>query len=179
MRSLRSPDANLLRILAPFIAALGALRSTLRRGFDVLEKKTPEISKKAQILNVYLTGGMMLLSEKLSDPTSRAGLQVFILGMADMLRQAEKLSWEDFVAIYSSVLDEHNILPETPVEEFINKIGGIASTNDEVSRVMKQGAQSISMYVAEKDANAPTDLLGAVLFAEKNKSSFAEIHGRA
>jgi hypothetical protein len=39
------------------------------------------------------------------------------------------------------------------------------------------GAQSIQMFVAEKDANAPTDILGTVDFAEKNSYSFTELSG--
>jgi hypothetical protein len=35
------------------------------------------------------------------------------------------------------------------------------------------------MFVAEKDANAPTDILGTVAFAEKKSSSFTELSGSA
>ena len=38
------------------------------------------------------------------------------------------------------------------------------------------GAQSIEMYVVEKDANAPMDLLSVAVFAEKNAEKFSEIY---
>ena len=134
-------------------------------------------SKKAALLNIYLTSGMAMLSisEKLSNPANRAGVQVFILGMADMVRQVEKLSLIDFVSIYGSVLREHNLLPRIPIEDFVKSVGSIASTNDEVAGVMRQGADSIRAYMAEQDADAPTDLLLAVSIVEKNESRFSEI----
>jgi hypothetical protein len=142
-------------------------------------KKTTPTPKQALILKAYLTVSMVLLQDKLSSPVARAGLQVFILGMTDMLRQAEGLGWEQFVAIYATTLSDYELLPSIPVEAFVKRVGEIASTNSDIEKVIRQGAQSISMYVAERDANAPTDLLGAVLFAEKNASSFADLENDA
>ena len=128
--------------------------------------------KKAQILIAYLAVSMQLISGKLESSSVKFGCQIFILGMADMLRQAEKLDWEDFISIYSAVLEEFDLLPSIPIEDHVEKIGSIASQNEDVERLMRQGAQSISMYIVEKDANAPTDLLGAIYFVEKNEASF-------
>ena len=139
------------------------------------KKKTSAAPKQALILKAYLSVSMALLSKKLSNPAARAGLQVFVLGMTDMLRQAENLGREQFIAIYDAVLSEHKLLPSMSVEEFVNRVGEVASKNSDIEKVMRQGAQSIRMYIAERDANAPTDLFGVVLFAEKNVSSFTEL----
>lgn len=139
------------------------------------KKKTTPAPKQALILKAYLTVSMALLSDKLSNPVARAGIQVFILGMADMLRQAESLDWGQFIAIYEATLSDYELLPSMPADAFVQKVGEIASTNSDIGKVIRQGAQSISMYVAERDVNAPTDLLGAVLFAEKNASSFVDV----
>ena len=144
-----------------------------------MKKEDIPIPKQALILKAYLGGGMILMSEKLLNPIARAGLQVFILGMTDMLRQAESLSWEQFIAIYEATLSEYELLPSMPIKAFVDRVGQIASSNGDVEKVMRQGAQSIRMYVAERDANAPTDLIGAVIFAEKNASSFAELKNGA
>ena len=138
-------------------------------------KKATPAPKQALILKAYLAVSMALLSDKLSDPVARAGLQVFVLGMTDMLRQAESLDWEQFNAIYETTLSENELLPSIPIEAFVQKVGKLASTNSDIEKVMRQGAKSIKMYVVERDANAPTDLIGAVLFAEKNASSFTEL----
>ena len=138
-------------------------------------RKKTQPPKQAQILNVYLAGVMPLVVDKLSDPYAKAGIQVFIMGMADMLRQSEKLEWADFVAICHSVFKAHKLLPEKPIDEFVKLIGEIASTNDDVAKVMRVGAQSIQMYVAERDADAPLDLLSVTKFVERDESSFAEI----
>ena len=138
-------------------------------------KKTPPTPKQALILKAYLSGSMIILSDKLSNPAVRLGLQVFILGMTDMLRQVENLSWEQFIAIYEATLSEHKLLPSMPVKIFVERIGERASSNGDVEKVMGQGAQSIQMYIAEHDAEAPIDLIGATDFAEKNASSFTQI----
>ena len=134
--------------------------------------------KQALILKTYLIAAMPLVSQRqLSNPGAKAGLQVFILGMADMFRQAEKLSWEEFVTIYESALAEFALLPSTPVSSFIDSIGRVASKNADVEKLMRYGAQSIKMWVAEHDANAPTDLISAAMFAEKNVASFSGLDG--
>lgn len=92
-----------------------------------------------------------------------------------MLRQAEQLEWEEFVSVYQTVLDEYKILPSTSVEDFVNKVGNLVAQNEDLERVMRQGAQSISMYITEKDANSPMDLLMAIHFVENNEQSFNQI----
>ena len=138
-------------------------------------KKTPPTPKQAFILKAYLGGSMIMLSDRLSNPAVRLGLQVFILGMTDMLRQVEKLSWEQFIVIYEATLSEHKLLPSMPIKNFVEGIGERASSNGDVEKVMRQGAQSIQMYIAERDGKAPIDLIGAAHFAEKNASSFTQI----
>ena len=140
-------------------------------------KETSPTPKQALFLETYLSGSMIMLSDKLSNPAVRLGLQVFILGMTDMLRQTEKLSWEQFIAIYEATLSEHKLLPSMPIEDFVKRIGERASSNEDVAKVMRVGAQSIQMYIGERDANAPTDLMSAAIFAEKNASSFTQIVG--
>jgi hypothetical protein len=143
------------------------------------KKKKSPIPKQALALKAYLSVSMLMLSEKLTITVARTGLQVFILGMTDMLRQAESLSMEQFVTIYESTLSEYKLLPSMPVRSFINKVGEIASSNTDVAKVMRMGAQSMQMYVVERDANAPSDLFGAVIFAEKNPSGFTELNSSA
>lgn len=158
------PIAGILALLA-----LGGLNRGSQKG--------PQVPDQARILDIYLLNAVALIAGKVEVPAARAGAQVFILGMADMLRQAENLSWEKFVAIYHSALELHDLLPNTSVDELIGTIGKAASTNSEVEQLMKDGAQSIRMYVAERDADAPMDLSRAVLFAESNNEIFAAIHG--
>jgi hypothetical protein len=76
-------------------------------------------------------------------------LQVHILGMTDMLRQAENLSWDQFSAIYEATLLEHNLLPSMPIEDFANGIGERASNNEDVAKVMRVGAESLQRALSD------------------------------
>jgi len=44
--------------------------------------------------------------------------------------------------------------------------------NTTIERMMQHGAHSMQRYVAEQDAEAPTDLIGAALFGENNAAEF-------
>jgi hypothetical protein len=139
------------------------------------KKNQPETPKQAQILKAYLSSSLPLVLGKCSDPCVKAGVQVFILGMADMFRQSERLDWSQFIAVYTTSLSDYGLLPSKGIEAFIQEVGDVASRNEDVAKLMRYGAQSIRMYVVERDANAPTDLLSVALFAEKNGSSFKSI----
>jgi hypothetical protein len=139
------------------------------------KKKKTKTPKQALILQTYLAGSTLLLEGRTISPAAKAGIQVFILGMADKLRQAENLNWEEFIAVYSSTLSQYKILPSRPVAKFIDHIGSLASTDVTIAEVMKMGAQSITMYVSQRDADAPTDLLNVPPIAEQFKGSFERI----
>lgn len=62
------------------------------------------VPKQAQIINFYLGPSLPLVREKCATPCVKAGVQVFILGMTDMLRQVEKLDWPKFIAVYDAIL---------------------------------------------------------------------------
>lgn len=141
------------------------------------KQQNHQVPKQALVLNAYLAGAVVLISGKLGAPAARAGAQVFILGMADMLRQSENLPWDDFVAIYNSALDVHELLPVIPVDEFIKVVGEAVASERKIAQIMEEGARSIGMFVGEKDAQAPIDLSRAVLFAESNEPVFAAIRG--
>jgi hypothetical protein len=136
------------------------------------KKKEAEIHKQALILQTYLAGSSVLIEGRDISPAAKAGIQVFILGMTDMLRQAENLSWDECLTIYNSILLQYNISPSQPVDKFVDLIGRLVSTNEDIAKVMRVGAQSITMYVSEKDADAPIDLLSVIPFAEENVNSF-------
>lgn len=139
------------------------------------KKKETNNSKHVLLIETHLSGAMPLIKGKLANPSTRIAVQVFILGMADMLRQAEKLSWDEYIAICTSLFQNHNLIPPMGVEDFIEKVAQKVGTNEEVAKIMRYGAQSIEMYVVEKDANAPMDLLSVAVFAEKNAEKFTEI----
>ena len=90
------------------------------------KKKSGKIPKKVMLLQTYLAGSTVLIPGRERSPAARAGIQVFILGMADMLRQVESLTWEEFLEIYKTILSQHNILPAIQIEKFVNSIGDIA-----------------------------------------------------
>ena len=134
-----------------------------------------KIPKQAQILQAYLLGSMPLISSQLGNDAIKAGVRIFILGMADMLRQAEQLSWEQFVSICHEVFKAHKILPSTSTEVYLENIQQDVAKNEDLAKLMRVGAQSIQMFVVERDAQAPTDLVSVPLFVKKNESSFRGI----
>lgn len=138
------------------------------------KKKELNDSKHVLLIKTHLSGGMPLIADKLAEPAIKFAVQIFILGMADMLRQAENLAWDEYVSICGSLFNSYNLEPSEGINEFIEKVVQEVSENEEVARLMRYGAQSIEMYVVEKDANAPLDLLSVAVFAEKNASKLYE-----
>lgn len=136
------------------------------------KKKEPHESKHILLIETHLSGGMLLIKDKLANPATKYAVQIFILGMADMLRQAEDLSWDEYISICGSLFKNHHLSPSQGIERFIEKVVQDVGTNEGVAKIMRYGAQSIEMYVVEKNANAPMDLLSVAVFAEKNGSIF-------
>ena len=69
---------------------------------------------------------------------------------------------------------DYKLLPAVPIENFIDHVGEVVATNDDVAKVMRIGAQSIQMFVGEQDAQSPMDLLSVPQFVEKNRASFSQ-----
>lgn len=139
------------------------------------KKKETNNSMHVLLIETHLSGGMPLIKGKLTNPSTRIAVQIFILGMADMLRQADNLPWEEYISICKSLFQNHNLIPPMGVEEFIEIVSQKVGANEEVAKIMRYGAQSIEMYFVEKDANAPMDLLSVAVFAEKNADNFSGI----
>jgi len=137
--------------------------------------RTSHMSQQAILLQSYLSASMPLVSRFMQNRPVKAGLQVFILGMADMLRQTESLSWDQFIAVYEMALSEYGLLPSIPIEAFVQSVGSLAASTPEVEKVIKYGAQSIRMYVSEHDVESSADLVSAAIFADRNASSFAKL----
>lgn len=137
------------------------------------KRKESNESKHILLIEAHLSGGMPLVKDKLANSATKYAIQIFILGMADMLRQAEDLSWDEYISICRSLFKNHDISPPNGVEGFIEKAVQEIGTNEEMAKIMRYGAQSIEMYVVEKDANAPMDLLSVAVFAEKYASKFS------
>jgi len=138
-------------------------------------KRKAKVPKQTQVLRAYLLSSMPLISGQLNNDAVKAGVRVHILGMADMLRQSEHLSWEEFIVVCREIFKENGILPVTSVEEYLEKIQKDISENEDVAKVMRIGAQSIQMFVAERDAQAPMDLISVPQFVKNTESSFKGI----
>lgn len=139
------------------------------------KKEVPQPKSHGQILKSYLSCSMPLVVGKCSDPHVKACVRVFVLGMADMIRQVEQLDHAQFISAYAEALSANNLLPSKGAGEFVKSVGAIAPKNESVAKIIRYGAQSIRMFVVERDPEAPTDLLSVVVFAEKNSSSFNEL----
>jgi len=139
---------------------------------EAIDAESPD---RGEILRFYLAAVLPLVSQQFQVPHVRVAAQVFILGMADMLRQAEDVAWDQFIDIYESTLRYYSLLPESGAEAFVRDVGEAATQRQEIGQLMHQGAQSIMMYVSERDANAPNDLLGVPLYAQKYASAFTEL----
>ena len=129
-------------------------------------------SKEIQLIEAHLSVGMRLIQEKLTNSAIKSAVQIFILGMADKLRQAGNLPWEEYVSICQSLFAKHDIVPPNGVEAFIEKVAEIVGTNEEVARIMRYGAQSIEMYVLKNDADAWMDIVSVTVFAKENENEF-------
>lgn len=150
------------------------IKETNTRFFD--EKEDVGESKYVLSIEAHLSAGIPLIIEKLSNPAIKFGIQIFILGMADMFRQVENLSWKEYVSICKALFKNHNLISSDKVEDFIEQIIHEVRTNHDVAKIMEYGAQSIEMYIAKNDANAPMDILSVAKFAEKHAKKLTEFN---
>jgi len=141
------------------------------------KSKKSATPKQVEILGLYLASSLPLLRGRCADPHVKAAAQVFILGMADMFRQKEGLNWQQFVAIYSDCLGGCGLLPKNGVESLVQLVGAVASRDAEIEKLMLLGAQSIRKYVADRDADAPADILFISQFAERDGPGLSELIG--
>jgi len=139
------------------------------------KKDKVEAPKQIAIIRAYLSASFPLVRGKVANPSVRVAVQVFVLGMADMMRQAENLTYEQFVVIYSSILSEIGLSPAMGAASFIQLVGETAQRNESVRKLVAHGAQSVRCFVAQRDTDAPTDLIEAVLFGEKNAHALLEL----
>lgn len=128
-------------------------------------------------IDMYLLGADPLIWGKRGSALARLGVQIFILGMADMQRNAEGHSYAEFVANYALLLERHDLSPAVPIPEFVAAIGEAAKERPEVANLMSEGAMSIKSYIVERDAGAVDDLARAVQYAEMNKPAFEALMG--
>ena len=61
--------------------------------------------------------------------------------------------------------------------ELVEAVGHAANAEEPVAQLVQNGAQSIQMYIGERDGMAPVDLSLAVAFAKANESAFSSIGG--
>lgn len=134
-----------------------------------------EQGSDANALDLYLLGGFPLIMGSLRNPIVRICAQIFILGMVDMKRSAEGLSIEEFIAEYDSLLARHDLSLHVPTEVFVQAIGQAASENKEIENLMRDGATSIKSYIVDSDADAPSDLGRAIIYAEKHERVFSPL----
>jgi len=106
-------------------------------------KKETNASKHILLIEAHLSGGMPLVVDKLANTATKTAIQIFILGMVDMLRQAENLSWDEYVSICRTLFDNHNLPPSNGIEGFIEKVIQIVSTNEDVARIMRYGEKML------------------------------------
>lgn len=144
--------------------------STLNSASDMQSGRSdaPDWHKRGEMLYLYLRVSIPLLGEKGSDPYVRVGIQIFIMGIVDMFRQIEKLNWSQFVDMYGQLLAAYGFKPRHGVEAFIRTVEASLSANNVSVTLMRDGAESIRRFVADRDTDAPTDLLSAAIFAQQN-----------
>ena len=118
---------------------------------------------------------MPLISAQLVNDPIKAGVRLFVLGMVDKLRQAHQFSWDEFIAICTEIFKENELLPNMPMKEFLNEIQNNVADNEDLAKIMRVSAQSIQMYVSERDAQAPMDLISVPQFVKGAESSFEGI----
>lgn len=138
------------------------------------KKKSPE-SKHVALIDTHLSGGMPMIQDELASPATRVAVQIFILGMADMVRETESLLWDEYVLMCENIFENHDIAPSEGAKKFIEKVARAVGEKEEVAKLLRFGTQSIEMYVSEGDANAPTDLLSIPIFAQNNASKLSGI----
>jgi len=136
------------------------------------KKQAPRISGPTKLLQIYLSSVPFFSTTELN-PASKAAVQVFILGMVDMLRQKEKLSSEEFLSINEESLSHVGLLPDMSIQQFVDHIGKVASSENVIEEMLAFGAQSIRMFVTESDPEAPIDVLMAIKSVETNAKPFS------
>lgn len=139
------------------------------------DSKAAAAPREAKVLSIYLLAALPLVAHELSSAAARGGAQVHILGMTDLLSQIHKWSADQYFVAYRNALHACELVPNLSIPEFVKRIAVLAETNEAIEKTMRVAAQSIRLFVAERDPNAPIDLAQAILFAKKHAATFQMI----
>jgi hypothetical protein len=136
---------------------------------SVIPGQSDALAKHSALLSLYLAGALPLLRQtRIGSPGVQTACQLFVLGMADMIRHVNKLNASQFLALLQTVLADHQLAPQLSTERFVDLAGKAARKFSGVDQIIREGANSIRGYVANRDMDAPADLLRVAVYAEKN-----------
>jgi hypothetical protein len=126
--------------------------------------------KSEGIVENYLVSVGAILNQFHPDPMlpeEVTAIRLFLLGVTDFVRQANELSNEDFIALYSLALNKLNVLPSYPVGQYIEFISSKINANETASEIVWEGAESISSYVTNDHGKEALDLLATLKSVRK------------
>jgi|TARA_B110001450_G_C17271678_1_gene339759 hypothetical protein len=124
------------------------------------------------ILESYLASVGAILSQFHPDPmlpVEATATRLFLMGVTDFLRQANNISNQDFIKLYSMALEELNVLPSYPVEKYMDFISNQINSNETVNEIVREGAESIFWYVKNDHGKEVLDLLSTLKSVQKKK----------
>jgi hypothetical protein len=139
-----------------------------------------DLEKQRSLVDLYLVGALLPLrvSDSLSKPVVRAACQLFVLGLVDMVRSANKMERVPFVALLDRVLVDHHIaISGESTERFVERAGAAARASSVVADIISEGAKSLRFWVADRDAEAPFDMMRMALYAQEHANQLRDVMG--
>jgi len=132
---------------------------------------TDKISNLELLIKVYLTNAYAILpEERLNAPGMRTCIKYYQLGIIDFVAQVENLSDDDFYLLIENIFrgfSDIKDISRKDTENFITQAKKNIDENSTLRLAMEKGASSFKEYWFKKDALAPFDLIGFVIFLEK------------
>jgi len=119
-------------------------------------------SNSKLIIEIYLKSVADLLRTLHPEPFSSAEvslIRLFLLGVTDFVRQANKLKNQEFFELYSLALDNFNISRPDSTAELIDFLHEQIKASKTLSEIVRIGAGSVFSYTANNDDNSAFDLL--------------------
>lgn len=127
------------------------------------------LAKHYDLITLYFAVVLPLLRQgSIDDPGVQTACRLFMLGVVDMISQANHLDSSQFLALLQAALAEHQLTPQSSIESFVELAGQAARKFDVVDQIIREGANSIRDYVTNRHADASADLLRVAIHAEKN-----------
>lgn len=97
----------------------------------IIPAHSDALAKHGALISLYLAGALPLLRQtRIGTPGVQTACQLFVLGIADMIRQVNKLDASQLLALLQTALADHHLAPQPSTDPLV----GTSSTGNGTTR---------------------------------------------